>query len=273
MALLKDLTNCSTYSVRGLDNQLIHEMNQLYPNLLARIDGIPNLELGHAVHPWLQAPAKEGLEKAIAARSGHTMTINSAYRTLAGQQLLRFHYERGRCGITAAARPGSSNHNGASAIDIQDAQGWKRYLEAHGWRWIGPFDPVHFDCVRNGIRDIFGVSVRAFQRVWSKARPNDAINDDGDFGPATASRLAYAPAEGFPGVEPGRILRLTEPYQIGNDIGELQLALRKAGVEIPKADKVFGESTDRAIKEFQREHNLDPDGIVGMTTKKALGLV
>jgi len=38
------------------------------------------------------------------------------------------------------------------------------------------------------------------------------------------------------------------------------------------ADGVFGEQTERAVKRFQRRHNLVPDGIVGPLTRGALGL-
>ncbi len=84
--------------------------------------------------------------------------------------------------------------------------------------------------------------------------------------------MLYAPAEGFPGVGIPRVLKLTEPLQIGNDVGELQLALRKAGIDIDKADKVFGTGTDLAVKEFQAAKNMVADGIVGGGTRKALGL-
>ncbi|AFZ13125.1 Peptidoglycan-binding domain 1 protein [Crinalium epipsammum PCC 9333] len=270
MTLLKDVTDCSTYSVRGLDNQLIAQMNKIRPNLLVRIDSL-NVELGQAVHPWMQAAAKKCLERAIAAR-GQQMIINSAYRTIAAQMLLFLQYKTGRCGITAASPPGNSNHNNASAIDIEDPYGWRSALESNGWRKLGDWDRMHYDCVDNNIQSIKEISVQAFQQLWSMSRPNDKLADDGDYGPATSSRLLYAPAEGFPGVGIPRVLKLTEPLQIGNDVGELQLALRKAGIDIDKADKVFGTGTDLAVKEFQTAKNMVADGIVGSGTRKALGL-
>ena len=92
-------------------------------------------------------------------------------------------------------------------------------------------------------------------------------------GPATLSRLRYAPAEGFPGLAGcPRLLRLTEPLQVGDDVGELQLALKKAGIVNFKADKVFGPSTAAAIAQFQRSRSLIVDGLPGPATLKALGL-
>jgi len=38
------------------------------------------------------------------------------------------------------------------------------------------------------------------------------------------------------------------------------------------ADGVFGAQTERAVKRFQRSHDLVPDGIVGPLTRGALGL-
>jgi N-acetylmuramoyl-L-alanine amidase len=269
MALIKDVTDCSTFAVRGLDIQLIYQMNKISPGLLVRIDDL-NVALGGSVHPWMQAPAKINLAKAIAAR-GKTMTINSAYRTLAGQMLLRTHYRNSRCGISAAAAPGKSNHNNASAIDIEDADGWRSSLESANWRWIGSFDPVHYDCVDPALKTINQIAVQAFQQIWNSRRPNDPVADDGDFGPVTASRLRYSPAEGFSGLDIPRMLKFTEPLQLGNDVEALQNALRKVGIQV-EVNKVFGQETDRAVRQFQTDRKLFVDGIVGSKTRQLLGL-
>jgi hypothetical protein len=275
--LLKDIKDCSTASVRGLDNQLIAQMNKIRSGLLVRIDDL-DVTLGAAVHPWLQAPAKQALKRAIAKRvpeeriahRGRRMIINSAYRTIAGQWLLRNHHLNGRCGITAAAPPGKSNHNNASSIDIEDSQGWRTALRSNGWAWLGAFDPMHYDAVVKGIAPINSIAVQAFQQLWNIAHPNDKLAVDGDFGAATESRLRYSPAEGFPGLDPPRILKLTEPLQVGADVGEIQLALRAAGITLEVADKVFGSATDKAVKQFQVSRNLTADGVLGDRTLKLL---
>jgi N-acetylmuramoyl-L-alanine amidase len=269
MALIKDVTDCSTFAVRGLDIQLIYQMNKISPGLLVRIDDL-NVALSQAAHPWMQAAAKDNLAKALAAR-GQKMEINSAYRTIAGQMLLRSHYRNSRCGISAAAPPGKSNHNNASAIDIEDSAGWRSALEASNWQWIGSFDPVHYDCVDSNIKSIHQIAVQAFQQIWNSRRPNDPVANDGDFGPVTASRLRYAPAEGFSGLEIPRVLKLTEPLQLGNDVEALQLALKKIGIAV-EVNKVFGPDTDRAVRQFQTNSKLYVDGVVGSKSRQALGL-
>jgi N-acetylmuramoyl-L-alanine amidase len=269
MALIKDVTDCSTFAVRGLDIQLIYQMNKISPGLLVRIDDL-NVALSQAAHPWMQAAAKDNLAKALAAR-GQKMEINSAYRTIAGQMLLRSHYRNNRCGISAAAPPGKSNHNNASAIDIEDSGGWRSSLESANWKWIGSFDPVHYDCVDPNIKSIHQIAVQAFQQIWNSRRPNDPVANDGDFGPVTASRLRYAPAEGFSGLEIPRVLKLTEPLQLGNDVEALQLALKKIGIAV-EVNKVFGPDTDRAVRQFQTNSKLYVDGVVGSKSRQALGL-
>ena len=270
MTLLKDVRDCSTLAVRGLDDQLVAEMNAIAPSLLVQINDLP-VELGAACHPWLQEPAWEGLKNAIAAR-GQRMTVNSAYRTLAAQQLLRGHFESGRCGITAAALPGKSNHNNASAIDIEDSHGWQPYLEVHGWQKLGSWDDMHFDCIAPGIEDCHSIAVRAFQRLWNRIHPNDLLAEDGDFGPVCSDRLSHSPAEGFPQALVPRILRLTSPIQTGKDVGTLQLALRSHGIAIAKADMIFGSSLQMAVEEFQQQQGLTVDGVVGGQVRAILGL-
>lgn len=59
---------------------------------------------------------------------------------------------------------------------------------------------------------------------------------------------------------------------IGNDVRTIQLRINRVSQNypaIPKiypVDGIFGEETDRAVREFQRVFNLTPDGIVGNAT-------
>lgn len=188
---------CSTTSVKGLSTQLVQEIQCLRPGTLARIDGKPGITLGAAVFPWLQAPVANALVAARNAR-GTTLTINSGLRTLPQQYLLHRWYKTGRCGIPLAASPGTSNHESALAVDVQDNAGWRSFFTSRGMRWLGSGDPVHFDYVGSGAVSLKGLSVLAFQRLWNRNHPEDIIAADGDYGPATESRLAKSPAAGFP---------------------------------------------------------------------------
>jgi peptidoglycan hydrolase-like protein with peptidoglycan-binding domain len=57
----------------------------------------------------------------------------------------------------------------------------------------------------------------------------------------------------------------------GPDVLSLQRALAAAGIAII-ADGVFGPETERAVKQFQAGHKLDPDGICGLRTWAVLGV-
>jgi hypothetical protein len=192
---LQNAPGCSTAVVRLLDNQLIEEMNKIEPNCLVSFADL-NVDMGEGVHPFLQLPAQEALARAISGR-GEKLMVNSAYRTIAQQLFLYNCYQAGLCGITAAAPPGQSNHQSGLAIDIEDPEAWIPDLEAHGWRWLGEGDRPHFDFVGDGLRDIGGTAVLAFQRLWNRHNPNEQIDEDGAFGPATEEKLNKSPVEGF----------------------------------------------------------------------------
>ncbi|MDF2694694.1 MAG: N-acetylmuramoyl-L-alanine amidase [Labilithrix sp.] len=188
--------SCTTSAVKGLSTQLIDEIQCMRPGTLASIEKEPGFELGTAVFPWLQAPARQALVDAQKQR-GVTMSINSALRALPQQYLLYRWYQTGRCGIGLAAEPGNSNHESALAVDVDDNAAWRDAMAAHDFIWLGSSDPVHFDYKGEGRADIGGLSVLAFQRLWNRNHPEDPIGEDSDYGPATEERLAKAPVGGF----------------------------------------------------------------------------
>lgn len=268
--LLGRVKGCSTAVANGLSQQIIDEMNGIMPNVLMRFDNF-NVQLGAAVFPYLQRPAQEALGRAIRDR-GTTMRINSAYRTIAQQLILFNHSQSRRCGITIAARPGRSNHQSGLAIDINDAQGWKPYLERYGWKWLGRHDPPHFDYVRGGTRDIRSLAVLAFQKLWNKNNINDLIVEDSMYGAQVEARLNKAPIEGF-GVTPigggARTLRLSRPLMQGADVRELQSALVKAGFSLT-VDGFYGQDTEQAVRAYQQQQGLEVDGIFGPASRQKL---
>ena len=56
----------------------------------------------------------------------------------------------------------------------------------------------------------------------------------------------------------------------GSDVRELQLALKAKGCDPQGADGKIGETTKKAVVAFQKANGLEPDGIVGKDTIKAL---
>jgi len=56
----------------------------------------------------------------------------------------------------------------------------------------------------------------------------------------------------------------------GPDVRELQKLLRQVGIEIKKADGEFGETTKKAVQQFQAARNLEATGTVDKVTVTAL---
>ncbi len=190
------LSSCSTSVVLDLSRQIADEVNCMAPGTLTSfVEGGGIDFTGSAVLPYMAPAAKADL-LAAQADFGGTIQVNSAYRTVAQQYLLYRWWQEGRCGITAAATPGSSNHETGRAVDLNNWDSLVGVLAAHGWDHSVPGDPVHFDHLASP--DLRGADVLAFQRLWNRNHPEDPIAEDGDYGPQTGARLASAPAGGFP---------------------------------------------------------------------------
>jgi len=186
-------SGCSTSAVRGLSVQIAEEVDCMSPDSLVRFSSSSRIAFASkAVLPFLHARARTDL---IAAAADAKLTVNSGYRTIAQQYLLYRWFKAGRCGITAAATPGRSNHESGRAIDLGNWSTRVGVMAAHHFAHDVPGDPVHFDNTR--APDNRGKDVRAFQRLWNRNHPGDKISVDGAYGPQTASRLKQAPATGF----------------------------------------------------------------------------
>lgn len=283
--LIKDYDACSTDGLAALDEQLIRQILIISPITLTRIDQIPAVRAGSACHPYLQTPAINALRQAVNER-GQQIIINSAYRTIAQQAVLFQHFQNRCCGIKAAARPGLSNHNTGLAIDVEDAIGWRPYLEKHGWDWLGSFDPMHFDYVKPGTKDLKSLSIKAFQQLWNLNNPKQRIAEDGVWGLQTYQALLAAPCQGFRSVNGKQIPPIAVPANLnakipaipslrqgdrGDKVVLLQQALSRKGFGV-RVDGVFGASTELAVEALQQENGLDIDGVVGIATKRVLGL-
>jgi len=186
-------SSCSTSVVIGLSKQIADEVSCMSPDGLVAFEPTANMTFSsNAVLPYLYGDAKEDL---LAVAQTRTVQVNSGFRTVVQQYLLYRWYQLGRCGITAAARPGRSNHESGRALDVSNYSSIVTTMANHGWSHDVPGDPVHFDHL--GSPDIRGQDVEAFQRLWNRNNPDDSIAEDGLYGPQTEARLKASPATGF----------------------------------------------------------------------------
>lgn len=187
---------CSTVGVKGLSDQ-IFQLLQSGPNPLASCAGFVNLGSGSTI-PFLQKAACDAFEAAV-QQKGQTPTLLHAYRAVPQQYVLYHWYRNGKCSIPLAARPGTSPHERAIAIDISNNASWRAVLAQHNWRWRGPADPGHFTYIGSGLSaDVGRESIRAFQRLWNTNNPTDRIDEDGVYGEQeTGPRLRSSPAGGW----------------------------------------------------------------------------
>lgn len=191
-----ETSTCSTGSVLALSRQIAEEVDCIMPGQLVVFEERPAIAFtGAAVLPFISEASRADLYAATDAGGTRVLQVTSAFRTVVQQYLLRRWFELGRCGITAAAEPGLSNHESGRALDVSNYSSWVTTMEAHTWSHNIPGDPVHFEHLSSP--DIRGADVLAFQRLWNRNAPDDQITEDGDYGPATEARVKVAPAEGF----------------------------------------------------------------------------
>lgn len=67
-----------------------------------------------------------------------------------------------------------------------------------------------------------------------------------------------------------RLLYLRAPMLRGDDVTELQQRLNALGFDSGREDGILGPGTETALKRFQRERGLEPDGVCGPATIVAL---
>jgi len=70
-------------------------------------------------------------------------------------------------------------------------------IRRFGWKFLGSWDPVHFDYV-HGDNTIIPESIKAFQQLWNINNPNARpLKVDGRYGWNTGRKLGSAPLAGF----------------------------------------------------------------------------
>jgi hypothetical protein len=87
---------------------------------------------------------------------------------------------------------------------------------------------------------------------------------------AIANGFKVTTHKSTPAVSNGGILKKGSR---GNAVRELQQKLTSLGYDTKGIDGIFGANTERAVRQFQKNHGLVVDGIVGPATKKALGKI
>jgi len=254
-------------------------------------------------HPgfWLRDDAAAAFD-AAEAKYG-IFNVNSAGRTQQEQQNLinRWNaggkYNRPPYLYSPAQPASSSNHvkDGGIAVDIAN---WDRFNDIcgeFGFKWWGASDVVHFNFLGwSGGEVAFSQTVQNEQN-WLRVSRGEHIQADGKKGPLTTD--AYKRYQAFlrdwlygyvgaidgdwgPGTQKAHAgyydaYNAARPNASrghrGQYVKDIQARLVVAGFPT-SVDGDFGPGTDNSVRNFQRSRNLIADGIVGINTRRALGL-
>jgi len=228
--------------------------------------------------------------------------LNSAGRTVADQQNLinRWNaggeYNRPPYLYQPASPASTSPHvrNGGAAVDLADWQSAKATSGEFGFAWFGNGDVVHFNFLgwNGGTPGKFSQTVQD-QQNWLNHSRGEGLKPDGIKGPLTVDAYKryqeFLKTWGYAGAIDGDwgpgTQKAHEGYYgyynsnrpvvrrgaTGAYVKDIQVRLSMYGFAVAQ-DGQFGPATDNAVRNFQRSRNLTADGIVGINTRRALGL-
>jgi N-acetylmuramoyl-L-alanine amidase len=111
--------------------------------------------------------------------------------------------------------------------------------------------------------DVFDAATELAVRHFQQRR---GISVDGYVGPETYAAITSAHwrlGDRMLAHQSGQMLT-------GDDVAQLQTQLIEMGFPLSRADGIFGPATADALRRFQREYGLVPDGICGLHTLRAL---
>jgi len=114
-----------------------------------------------------------------------------------------------------------------------------------------------------GDTGVFDADTSEAVRYFQKDR---GIIVDGICGPQTWAALIEASHQ-----LGDRMLYLRSPMSRGDDVMQLQQQLGALGFDAGWVDGIFGPATELALRDFQRNQGLTPDGVLGLDTVRCLG--
>ena len=145
-------------------------------------------------------------------------------------------------------------------------------------------DIVFFDWQRDGTSDHVGIveKVLGNNKVVT-IEGNTSYNNNSNGGEVMRRKRKLSAIQGFAHPDydrvstyhdedvpswPGYYIMLTSPLQKGHDIKEWQEQMIEIGYDLGSygADGAFGQKSHQALLQFQKDKNLDKDGVIGPIT-------
>jgi peptidoglycan hydrolase-like protein with peptidoglycan-binding domain len=139
-----------------------------------------------------------------------------------------------------------------------------------------PWPPAQLDAYKRGVAAILkhigrGAEFCIGHKEWAPTRKTDPTFDMNKFRAGVAEILngSAAPPVLIPAREPGNLLKRGRPTLRRGDDDKLVPTIQRA-LKITPTSTHFGPKTEAALRAFQRERGMVPDGIVGPKTWDAI---
>jgi hypothetical protein len=111
---------------------------------------------------------------------------------------------KGRGGVSnVVARPGTSNHESGTAVDIQNSAQVRSAMQSSGFRWFGPSDSMHYDWKGSGAVNIKSLSVKAFIALYNSKGGKGKLAQSDSYNDAIGRAIKASPVGGWPGFKCG----------------------------------------------------------------------
>lgn len=289
------------------EKQLYNQADVTKTNLQAQVREVPRMDATSEARLARVNPELATRVRAMAAdlkAQGIDVMVTSGLRTFDEQRALyaqgreslatvnSLRQQAGMAPISASAnrstvtnaQPGSSFHNYGLAVDVVplDANGqpnwgasnatWnaigaagEKYGMEWGGRWTSIVDKPHFQLAggrsASSYRDLY--NREGLQAVWNDVNSRTPAAGNLPTTPTTPTNPTNPTNPTTPG---GNKLEFGSR---GDAVTQLQRDLTRLGYPL-EDDGIFGRQTDEAVKKFQRDHGLEPDGIVGPRTRAAI---